>query len=390
MSSVLRNLFYIMMSLFMTLPMSFASTSLGDVAATSSVSQLKKNSPPHFLSNLELSFRGLMNENHFSKANTFDLTINYFLTYNVNPYIFFKLNPLAQMQSGHVQSIDANEKLENKISILNAAVYTTWMKESYFALGILNSSQTYSPLLVSEKGFFSTQVYQSLYFDLWQLSAQIQAAIPNSESSVSDQNQKESTPFLSSVGFSSNWHRSSKNFAYLALNYFKYSSIPTSISTVSVESGNTGDTFKISETERSFKYDYEGIDSQFKFTREVLSNLYLLGSGGFIVNEKAPDEMNKATLIGGGLGYKIGRNLELEAESSYYKIEPDAVLAYYANSRFFRTNHQGIELSTSLLLKKEKFKISFYYNDSKLVYENPNQSDEKLYFIKFEVLHVAI
>ena len=90
-------------------------------------------------SKLDLSMRALTNENQFSKASVFDLGVNYFLNYTVNPYIFFNLNPTANLQSGHIQSIDANEKLENRLSILNAAVYFSWMPVSHYAIGIMNS-----------------------------------------------------------------------------------------------------------------------------------------------------------------------------------------------------------------------------------------------------------
>lgn len=339
---------------------------------------------------LDLSMRALSSENEFSKSNVFDLKVKYFLVYNVNPYIFFDLNPVAQLQSGQVQSVDASDKLENKLSVLNAAMYFSWMPASHFGLGIMNSQKTFSPLLVGEKGFFSGTLKQSLHFNSWIMGASALAAIPNAESSVSDQNEKESTPLLATAGLFSQWKINDKNFTQIQMNYFKYSQISVSVSTESVQNGNTPADNRISEMERSFKYNYEGFDTSLKFSRSVINNLYILGEGAYIQNQGAPESLNKASLLNGGMGLTLNRKYDIEFAGGYYRIEPDAVISYYGNSRFFKTNHQGIEFISTVNLKKEKFKVSFFINDARLIYENPNQSNEKLYFLKFEVYDVAI
>lgn len=339
--------------------------------------------------NLDMSMRSLLSENEHSKATVFDFKIEYFLTYNINPYIFFKLNPQAHLQSGQVQSIDASDRLENKLSLKTAAIYFTWQKESYAALGVLNTQENLSSLLVSDKGFFSGKLNQNFALTNWQFGALTQASIPNSESAVSNQNEKETTPFLASIGSYTHWNGGGKNTTKFNLNYFKYSQIPYSISTQSIQSGNTPDENRISETEQAFKYDYEGIDSSVSISRNLLKNIFLLGNAGYVINQKAPEALNRASLVSGGIGFSFNHS-EVEFSSGYYRIEPDAVLAHYGNSRFFRTNHQGYEVITSFLMKRENFKISLYYNDGRLIYENPNQSDEKIYFLKFEVNNVAI
>ncbi|MCK6597937.1 MAG: hypothetical protein L6Q37_06195 [Bdellovibrionaceae bacterium] len=358
-------------------------SSLNESVVKNSVSQNETISDSRFF----ISMRALSNENLYSKADVFGFKIYYFLTYNINPFISFELTPLAQLQSGHIQSVDASEKLENKLTLLKGAMFFKWMKESYFSLGILNAEENYSSILASEKGFFSTQILQSLTFNPWTFSGYVLGAIPNSESSVSDQNAKESTPLLTTAGLRSRWKVNDYNKTQLRVSYFKYSQIPTSVSTQSVQSGNTPYDFKISDTERNFKYDYAGIDTSIEFKKSVTKKLYALGEGSFVKNDKAPESLNQGVQLIGGLGYRLNLEYEIEVLSGYYKIEPDAVIAYYGNSRFFRTNHQGIETKGALLFKKQQFKISFYYNDSKLIYENPAQSDEKLYLLKFEVSH---
>lgn len=339
---------------------------------------------------IDLSMRALSSENDFSKSNVFDLKVKYFLVYNVNPFIFFDLNPIAQLQSGQVQSVDANDKLENKLSVLNAAVYFSWMDASHFGLGVINSQKNFSPLLVGEKGFFTAELKQSFRMNNWKFGVKSSASIPNSESAVSNQNEKESTPLLASAGVFSEWKANEKNETKFSAQYFKYSQIPTSVSTESIQNGNTGSDLKISETERSFKYDYEGFAASLSFTRSLIKNLYLLGEASAVQNQKAPESLNNAYLANGGFGLSLNRLYDLELSGGMYRIEPDAIIASYGNSRFFKTNHQGYELISSFIMKKEKFKISFSMNDSNLVYENPSQSNEKFYFLKFEVYDVAI
>lgn len=353
---------------------------------TSSISLPKKISE----NSLDLSLRALSSENDFAKSNVFDLKVKYFSVYNINPFIFFDLNPVAQLQSGQIQSIDANDKLENKLSVLNAAVYFSWLPSSHFALGVLNSQKIYSPLLVGEKGFFTAELKQSFAFNSWKMGAKTSASIPNSESAVSDQNEKESTPFLTSATVFSEWKVNSKNQTLFSIQYFKYSQIPNSISTESIQNGNTPNDFKISETERSFKYDYEGFSSSLSFTRSLIRNLYLMGDASALQNQKAPESLNKAYFANGGLGISLNKLYDIEANMGIYRVEPDAIIAYYGNSRFFKANHQGYELTSTFIMRKEKFKISFSMNDAKLVYENPSQSNEKFYFLKFEVYDVAI
>jgi hypothetical protein len=112
---------------------------------------------------LKMAIRGDNYETQFVKANVFVLKFDYFLKYHVNPRIYTKIHPVARLYSGHVQSIDAQEKTQNSISILNAAVYGEWMKESYVAMGIFDQQETFSSLLVDDRmAFIGGQAKQSM------------------------------------------------------------------------------------------------------------------------------------------------------------------------------------------------------------------------------------
>ena len=342
-------------------------------------------------SSLSLSLRATGYESQFSKADALLFKINYFLKYNINPSVYLKLNPVARLYSGHVQSVDGAESLANRLSVQHAAAYYQWMKESYVSMGIYDQYEVFSPLLVDDQmAFVGAQGKQSYSTGPWTFSLLGQTAIPNTQSSITNQNEKETTPMLNMVGVSSNWTPNETNFVHAKANYFKFSQLPTSVSTSSVVNGNTSADFRVSDTERAFKYDYYGIDTDLFFKRRVFKSIYILGGGSLLENQGAPDGKNQANRFGGGGGINIFPNQDLELSGYSYRIESDATVGAYGNTDYFVTNHMGYEIIASWKNVKQNYRISVYFNDGKLIVENPAQSDGKMYFLRFEVLNVSI
>ncbi|MBL7545830.1 MAG: hypothetical protein JNL11_18580 [Bdellovibrionaceae bacterium] len=342
-------------------------------------------------SRLRLMLRSNGYETQFEKADVFQFRVNYYLKYFVNPSIYLKVNPIARLNSGHVQSVNGAESLANRISIQNAGAYYEWMKESYLGIGILDQYEVFSALLIDDQiAFVAGQAKQSHVTGPWTFSAFSQSAIPNTESSTTDQNGKESTPMLTSVGVSSTWSPNERNTTHAKASYFKYSQIPTSVSTASVIGGNTSADFRISETQRAFKYEYYGLDTEINFRRHLHKSAYLLGSASFLENQGAPKGINQGYRYGGGAGINILTHNELELSGYSFRIESDAALASYANTDYFRTNHLGYEFLASWKNVKQNFRVSFAFVDLRLIVENPAQSDGKIYFLRFEVLNVPI
>jgi hypothetical protein len=342
-------------------------------------------------SSLRLGLRATSYESQFTKLDVLQLKLNYNLKYYVNPSIYLKLNPIARLHSGAVQSVDGAESLENRLSIQHAAAYYQWMKESYVAAGIFDQYEVFSLLLVDDQmAFMGGQAKQSISNGPWTFGVQGQTAIPNSRSAISDQNEKDSSPMLNSVGLTSSWETGDKNVVQAKANYFKFSQLPTSISTASVVAGNTPADTRISDTERAFKYEYQGLDTDLSFKRRVYKGAYLLGAGSFLENQGAPKGLNQAYRTGGGAGYTVLGTHDIELSGYTYRIESDATVGAYANTDYFATNHMGYEFIASWKNVKQNFRISFYFSDAKLIVENPAQSDEKMYFLRFEVLNVAL
>lgn len=362
-------------------PVSTNSTSISGGAATKAANE----------SQLDLGLRATGYESQFSKADALLFKINYFLKYNVNPSVYLKLNPVARLYSGHVQSVDGAESLANRLSVQHAAAYYQWMPESHVSMGIFDQFEVFSPLVVDDQmAFVAAQGKQSIVTGPWTLSVLGQTAIPNSQSTVTNQNEKESTPMLNMLGLSSNWTASDKNFVNVKASYFKFSQIPLSVSTSSVVNGNTSADSRISDTERAFKYEYYGIDTDLLFKRRVYKSAYLLGGGSFVENQGAPKGMNQATRLGGGAGISLLPNQDLELSGYTYRIESDATVGAYGNTDYFVTNHMGYEFIASWKNTKQNYRISLYYNDARLIVENPAQSNGKMYFLRFEVLNVSI
>lgn len=342
-------------------------------------------------SSLRLGLRATSYESQFAKMDVLQLKLNYFLKYYVNTSIYLKLNPIARLHSGHVQSVDGAESLDNRLSIQHAAAYYQWMKESYVAAGIFDQYEIFSMLLVDDQmAFMGGQAKQSISNGPWTFGVQGQTVIPNSRSAISDQNEKESSPMLNSVGLTSTWETGDKNTVQAKANYFKFSQLPTSVSTASVVAGNTSADTRISDTERAFKYEYQGLDSDLSFKRRIYKAAYLLGAGSFLENQGAPKGVNQAYRAGGGGGYTLLGNHDIELSGYTYRIESDATVGAYSNTDYFATNHMGYEFIASWKNVKQNFRVTFYFSDAKLIVENPAQSDEKMYFLRFEVLNVAL
>jgi hypothetical protein len=342
-------------------------------------------------SSLRLGLGTTSYENQFTKINVLELNLNYNLKYFVNQSIYLKLNPAAHLHSGTVQSVDGAESLENRLSVQHAAAYFQWMKESYVSAGIFNQHEVFSMLLVSDQmAFMAGQAKQSISSGPWTFGVLGQTAIPNSRSAISDQHEKESSPMLTSVGLTSRWETGDKNRVHAKANYFKFSQLPTSVSTASVVAGNTSADTRISDTERAFKYEYQGLDSDLTFRRRIYKAAYLLGAGSFLENQGAPKGVNQAYRAGGGAGYTALGNHDFEISGYTYRIESDASVGAYSNPDYFATNHMGYEFIASWKNVKQNFRVTFSYCDAKLIVENPAQSDEKKYFLSFEVLNVAL
>lgn len=370
-------------------PMSTASDTFTGKSLSTKDSVVKVK--PNNESNLKMQLRTDNYDSQFAKGNLFQLRLNYNLKYFVIPSLYMKLNPILRLNAGHVQSVDGADRLSNRVSIQNAGLYYEWMKESYLSAGILDQFDVFSPVFIDDQvAFVSVQGKQSYVTGPWTFSLFAQTAMPNTESATTDHNEKDATPLVNAVGLASRWTTSETNDALIKANYFKFSQVPTTVSTTSVIRGNTPSDSVISDTQRTFKYEYYGIDSDMSFKRRLFKNYYMIGAGSYLQNQGAPNGVNQAFRYGGGLGTIWNTNHQIELSGYQFRIESDSTLGAYSNVDYFHTNHQGFEVWGSWKHIKNNFRVSFNYVDMRLITENPGQSDAKLYVIRFEALNVDI
>lgn len=367
-----------------------ASTAANTIATSIRQTRKVTKSYPSRIYDINLGMRALYSDNLFSQSQVFDFRINYLLNYDFNAFLKMKLDANADLQSGSVQSVDASDKLENRFYLLEASLASEWQPDSYATVGIKNQNTITSDILTGERGFFAGGLKQSIQINAFSLGASTFASIPNSESSISEQKEKEGTPSLVSAGINIDWKGSGINLSRIKMNYFKFSNIPSQVSTASVQSGNTAAESSSSDALKLFKYEFEGIDSSIQFKRGIIKNWFVVGDGAYLINQKAIADKNIATKIGASVGTMFGYGHQVQAGINYYRIESDSTISAYSNSYYFRTNHHGFGYGISYLSLKENFKVTGYYTEGRLILENPSQSDEKLFLIKFEVLNVKI
>ncbi|GIL18649.1 MAG: hypothetical protein BroJett040_24000 [Oligoflexia bacterium] len=333
-----------------------------------------------------LSLGGEKRQDEFSNQKSqFSLGLNMQFDFELNSWLSLNVSPLVFSKSGYIQSQDISSAEGSGIELKNAALMIQPYSGGSVLLGALNQQKTHTTLLVDDKAFPAAKLIlgnnpQSLN----QFGGYGQAAIPSAASSTNSSHDTEKNPSLSAVGIYYNF-----NDVYLKwknkVGRFQYRSLPLSVSTKSVLIGNSG--VSTSGTDMLFAHDFEGTEFQTQLDW-TLSKIEFTIKGESVKNDKAPSGSNEA-LLGKISGiYRMNRHWAIVPEYTYYRIQEDAVVAYY-NGSFLNSNYAGYKGGLGLEWSKS-MKFSVLGGERVPLVEKTTQSKETTFMLLMETYNAAI
>jgi len=360
-------------------------------ALNTSVSNPYRSQKLGLSKNLNFALSAGRSESVFKSSSVVDISLELDLKYRLNSEFYIDFKPEAVFQSGYIQSVDANDNSQGRFVIHQAAGHWLPLSTSLLSMGALDQSQWHSPLLIGRQAFPGlrwTQRWYNQNSQRW--TTFVEASIPTSSSLSPNTNEKEPIPSLTTGGLRWKFNPSNISSTEVRLNYFSYQKIPLSVSTASVLLGNTPRSEKINEVMDAFLYEYEGVEAASRFRWPLIGSFDFLLKADTIQNLKAPSDQNKAYLISSGFATRVDSTKEIETQGLYFRTEPDAIVAAYSSSDYFRANRVGYGAQVDLKWPKSKFKIGVSYTEAEVLFESPTQSREKNILIKLESNDVEI
>ncbi|MGZ3786681.1 MAG: hypothetical protein ACXVCR_19580 [Bdellovibrio sp.] len=333
------------------------------------------------------SLSGMDNSDQQSQSKTVSMRADFKTKYLLSESLNLDIQPSVRLQTGQIQSVTGDDTADNKILLNQAAVHFVPSKAFKFSAGALSQTYLHTGLLIDPIAFPAARAEGTLQTGYVQTSLVIETAIPTSTSLSTNTKQLEPTPSLNSTAAIVDWRYSKDFFWKTQLGYFIYGQLPSSVAQQSGLLGN--DVSKISDANYNFVYEYEGIEAASEFKFPVLKPLDLLGGAQYVVNQKAPSDLNSAYLYFLGGEFHLTKSLDLTLRGSYFSIAPEAAVAYF-NANGFQTNRVGYSLESSLSFKKRAFSVGLKYTDSEIMFSSTTQSHEKIFSIKLETFYASI
>ncbi|MFN7906182.1 MAG: hypothetical protein ACK5P5_13460, partial [Pseudobdellovibrionaceae bacterium] len=243
----------------------------------------------------------------------------------------------------------------------------------------------HSQLLFSDLAFPAVRIKAQMGLEEESNAAlYFQSAVPSSTSTTPNSQESEKTPSLISTGFSTNLKYQGFT-AKLRATYFKFSNLPSGIAK---DSGLNGNTTVGSNTNpgSEFLYEFEGqeggINTEFNLTRNFSTEIF----GHMVRNQKAPQTLNQGFTVGTALNM-THRKSRWSPSFEYYRIEPDAAVAYFNDSNY-QTNRIGYSTGLKYQYKKQ-FSIKASGGERNVIFESASQYRERFYSLTLETLSGA-
>lgn len=299
-----------------------------------------------------------------------------------------KVSPSLRLESGSVQSADGSLRADNGFQFREASASWTPFSRNLLQAGALDQSEMHTPLLVGDRPFPAARWTLSLPLESFWARLRAEGAVPTSTGLVTNQNEKESTPTLSSFGLRLG-SESKRGFRIEgALNYFQYSSLPGSTAQESSLLGNTVD--RLSETDSIFREAYRGIEASAFVIVPLAGTWDLLAQGASVRNTAVESGMGDAWSAGAGARWGAARGVRWSAGAEAFRLEPDAAVATFVGADYRATNRQGYAVNLGVSWDREKFRVTSRLEDSDVIFINDPQSRERYFRLTLETRHVGL
>lgn len=352
-----------------------------------SIALPEANSTNKFAAEWRLRFSGTDVHDEQSQSKLVDIRTDVKATYTLSNSLYLDFQPTLRLQSGQTQSMDGADKPENKITLNQAAANYQPFQPLKFSAGALNQRYLHTGLLMDSIAFPAARSELSLKAGNLSTGLALESAIPTSTSLSTNTRELEATPSLNTATFKINW-KNTQNLSWkMSAGYFAFNNLPSAVAQSARLLGN--EVNKLSDAQYSFMYRYEGIEASTQLTFPVLASLDLTLGAEFLENQKAPTDLNKASLLSAKGEVPLNRNMNLIVGGGYFSIAPEAAVSFF-NAGTFETNRVGYFAESALSFKKERFSIGFKYSDAEVMFSSTLQSREKTMIIQLETFYANI
>lgn len=315
-----------------------------------------------------------------------DFRLNFKVLYTLNSYLNLDFQPILKFQSSNQQTLDAADTPDNKLLLYQAAVN---FKPVYFftlSAGALNQGPVHSSLLIDDipfpgaRGDIAIYTSRDVSLDLF-----AETAIPATSSLSPNTSELEPTPSLNSASLKFRMESPASYSWVTSVGYFSYSQLPSAIAAKSYLLGNTVQLN--SQTDGIFKYQYQGYEAKSKFKFNILRGLDLFVGGEYLQNSQAPGGLNSGSLLFAGTDIYLKKGMSLMLSGGYFRIEPDAAVAYFSPQAYFNTNRVGYMAETYLNFKRESFRLGLRYSEAEALFISPVQNRERALLLRLETTY---
>lgn len=322
-----------------------------------------------------------------SQAKIVDIRTEVRAKYLLNNSLSLDIQPSLRLQSGQTQSFDGADKPENKISLNQAAAHYLPMQSLKLSAGALNQKYMHTNLLIDPIAFPAARMAAAFKTGNFTTGFALESAIPTSTSLSTNTKELEATPSLNSALVKTTWKNADSISARVSAGYFAYNNLPSAVAQKSRLLGN--EINKISEAQYSFVNKFEGFEAKGEVEFSMLSELNISLGAEFLINQKGPENMNKASTYFGKGEIHLSQNKDLIIGAGYFSIAPEAAVSYF-NASAYETNRVGYMAEVALAFKKEAFTVGVKYTDAEVMFAHTFQSREKTLLIKLETSYANL
>ncbi|MES3036790.1 MAG: hypothetical protein V4736_02700 [Bdellovibrionota bacterium] len=303
-----------------------------------------------------------------------------------NDFLDFTSEVMLKTRSGQREGTNENGVTPQSLYIFEASLGIGKAKALQARLGALNPHAIHSPILLEGLAIPGGRLTQAFPSEHQTFSIYTEAYAPQSHQVRAAGGEKGSFPAFFAGGVNQKYKWSNRFDSSWRAGAFQFQGLNTSVQNTSTLLGNTSTPGPTNDL-ALLKYDYVGFEvgqtHNFLIAPKFLGTI----SADFIKNQEAPEGQNSAYRGEFDLTSVVMPKYHLVTEVEAFRIEPDAVLAAFSNSDYFGANRNGYRIGISLLMKKEKLKVTGSMIESQTIVERPPQVKEQFYFLKMSTTY---
>lgn len=299
-----------------------------------------------------------------------------------------KVSPSLRLETGSVQSPDGSLRADNGFIFSEASANWTPFSRNLVQLGALNQAEMHHPILVGERPFPAARWTVALPFESFWARLRAESAVPTTLGLTTNQNEKEPTPSLNTVGLRVGSDNKRGFTSEFVLNYFQYSSLPASTAQESSLLGNTVDRY--SDTESHFREAYRGLETSGALNIPLAGALDLQTHAAYVRNTAVASGLGDAWSAGGGVRFGSERKMRWSLGGEAFRLEPDATVATFLGMDYRATNRQGYALNMGLSWDRDRYRVTSRVEESDVIFVNNPQSRERYIRLTLETRHAGL